>query len=132
VDARDRVGVDCSGGATRAVRPAAEVNGGDSAPMVRGNEEEVRKLQGSVGKLGVGPIGVEKGRRGVFYGEQGRRRAALIGSGAPAGIQQRLEAGEHEQGFGKLARGLVGAMGARWWLSTAARGSPEKESGRRR
>jgi hypothetical protein len=39
--------------------------------MVGGDEEEVRKLQGSVGKLGVGPIGVEKGRRGVLYGEQG-------------------------------------------------------------
>jgi hypothetical protein len=132
VDARDRVGVDCSGGATRAVRPAAEVNGGDGAPMVGGDEEEVRKLQGSMGKLGVGPIGVEKGWRGCSTASRGQRRAALVGSGAPAGIQRRLEAGEHEQGSGKLARGLVGAMGARWWLSMVARGSPERESGRRR
>jgi hypothetical protein len=70
VDARDRVGVDCRGGATRAVRPAAEVNSGGGALVVGGGEEEVGKLQGGVGKLGVAPIGVEKGRRGVLHGEQ--------------------------------------------------------------
>jgi hypothetical protein len=70
VDGRDRVGVACSGGVTRAVRPAAEVNGGGGGPVVGGGEEEVGKLQGGVGKLGVGPIGVEKGRRGVLHGEQ--------------------------------------------------------------
>jgi hypothetical protein len=43
-DGRDRVGVACSGGATRAVRPTAEVNGGGGAPMVGGGEEEVGKL----------------------------------------------------------------------------------------
>jgi hypothetical protein len=46
------------------------VNGGGGAPVVGGSEEEVGKLQGGVGKLGVGPIGVEKGRRGVLHGEQ--------------------------------------------------------------
>jgi hypothetical protein len=63
--------VACSGGVTRAVRPAAEENGGDGAPVVRGGEEGVGKLQGDVGKLGVGLIGVEKGRDGVLHGEQG-------------------------------------------------------------
>jgi hypothetical protein len=71
VDARDRVGVNCSGGAVGEVRPAAEVNGGGGAPVVGGGKEEVRKLRGGVGKLGVGPVGVEKGRRGVLHGEQG-------------------------------------------------------------
>jgi hypothetical protein len=70
VDARDRVGVDCSSGATRAVWSAVEVNDGGGAPVVGGGEEEVGKLQGGVGKLGVGPIGVEKGRRGVLHCEQ--------------------------------------------------------------
>jgi hypothetical protein len=67
---RDRVGVACSGGATRAVQPAAGMNGRSGAPVVGDGEEEVRMLLGSVRKLGVGPIGVEKGRRGVFHGEQ--------------------------------------------------------------
>jgi hypothetical protein len=52
-----------------AVRPAAEMNGGSDATVVGGSDEEVGMLLGSVGKLGVGPIGVEKGRRGVFHGE---------------------------------------------------------------
>jgi hypothetical protein len=76
VDTRDRVRVDCSGGATRAERPATEVNNGGGALVVGGGGEEVGKLQGGVEKLGVGPIGVEKGRRGVFHGEQ---RAAADG-----------------------------------------------------
>jgi hypothetical protein len=62
--------VDCSGSAMRAVRPAVEVNGGGGALVVEGGGEEVGKLQGGVEKLGVGPIGVEKGRRGVLHGEQ--------------------------------------------------------------
>jgi hypothetical protein len=70
VDARDRVGVDCSGGATRVVQPATEVKGGGGAPVVGGGEEEVGKLQGGVGKLGVGPIGVEEGWEAVLRGEQ--------------------------------------------------------------
>jgi hypothetical protein len=71
VDARDRVEVDCSGGATRAVLPAAEVNGGGGAPVVGGGEEEVGKLQGGVGKLEVESIGVEEGRRNGFYEDRG-------------------------------------------------------------
>jgi hypothetical protein len=70
VDARDRVGVACSGGATRAVQPAAEVNGGGGASVVGGGEEVVGELQGGVEKLGVEAIGVEEGRRGVPHGEQ--------------------------------------------------------------
>jgi hypothetical protein len=90
VGGRDRVGVACSGGATRAVRPAVEVNGGGDAPVVGGGEEEVGMLQGGVGKLGVGPIGVERGRRGMFHGEQ---KAAVGGdrrhtSGSQCGAQR--------------------------------------------
>jgi hypothetical protein len=54
----------------------AEVNSRGGAPVVVGGEEGVGKLQGGVGKLGVGPIGVEEGRRGVLHGEQ---RAAAGG-----------------------------------------------------
>jgi hypothetical protein len=61
----------CSGGATRAVRPAAEENGSGGAPVLVSGEEEVGELQGSVGKLEVGSIGVEKGWEGVLHGEQG-------------------------------------------------------------
>jgi hypothetical protein len=43
-DGRDRVGVVCSSGATRAVRPAVEVNGGGGAPMVRDGKEGVEEL----------------------------------------------------------------------------------------
>jgi hypothetical protein len=87
-------------------------------------EEGVGELQDGVGKLAVGSIGVEEGWEGVFHGEQG---AAVVGSGAPA--RRRLEAGEHEQGLGKFARGSMGTMGGRWWLPTAARSSPEGRSG---
>jgi hypothetical protein len=48
----------------------AEVNGEGGVSVVRGGEEEVGELQGDVGKLGVGLIGVEEGRRGVLHGEQ--------------------------------------------------------------
>jgi hypothetical protein len=63
---------------------------------------------------------------------RGRRRAAIVGSSAPAKIRRCLKAGEHEQGLGKLVRRSVGAMGGRWWLSTATSTSPEGRSGRRR
>jgi hypothetical protein len=53
------------------VRPAAEDNGGGGAPVVVSGEEEVGELQGSVGKLEVGSIGVEKGRERVLHGDQG-------------------------------------------------------------
>jgi hypothetical protein len=43
---------------------------GDDAPMVLGDEEKIRELQGDVGKLEVGSIGVEVDREGVFHGEQ--------------------------------------------------------------
>jgi hypothetical protein len=48
-----------------------EENSRDGALVVVGGEEEVGELQGGVEKLGVGPIGVEKGREGVLHGEQG-------------------------------------------------------------
>jgi hypothetical protein len=41
---RDRVGVVCNGGATRAVPPAVEVNSGGSAPTVGGGKEGVEEL----------------------------------------------------------------------------------------
>jgi hypothetical protein len=52
------------------VQPAAQVNFGNGAPVVGGGEEEVGELLDSVGKLGVGPVGVVGGRRRVFHGEQ--------------------------------------------------------------
>jgi hypothetical protein len=55
---------------------------------------------------------------------------AVVGNGAPAEIQRRLGAGEHEQGWRKLARGSMGAMGGRGWLSTMASISPERRSRR--
>jgi hypothetical protein len=61
-----------------------------------------------------------------------RRRTVIVGNCAPAKIEGRLGAGEHEQRLGKLARGSVRAMGARWWLSMATCGSPERRSERRR
>jgi hypothetical protein len=69
-DGRDWVRVACSSGATRAVRPAVEENGGGGAPVVVSGEEEVGELQGGVGKLEVGSIGGEEGRKGVLHGEQ--------------------------------------------------------------
>jgi hypothetical protein len=39
--------------------------------VVVGGEEGVWKLQGGVGKLEVGSIGVEEDREGVLHGEQG-------------------------------------------------------------
>jgi hypothetical protein len=70
MDARNRVGVTCSSGATRAVRPAAEVNGGGGASVVMGGDKVVGELQGGVEKLEVEAIGVAEGRRGVPHGEQ--------------------------------------------------------------
>jgi hypothetical protein len=74
-------------------------------------------------------LGSRRVGKGCYTASRGRRRAAVIGSGAPAKIRRRLEAGEHEQGLGKLARGSVEKMGGRRRLSTAARSSPEGESG---
>jgi hypothetical protein len=96
--------------------------------VVVSGEEGVGELQGDVGELVVGSIGIEEGREGVLHGEQG---AAVAGSGSPAEIRRRLGAGEHEQGWRKPARGSVGAMGGQRRLSTAASGSPEGRSGRR-
>jgi hypothetical protein len=61
-----------------------------------------------------------------------RRRAALVGNGAPVGVGGRLGIGEHKQGPGKLPRWSGRAMDAWWRLPTAARGSPERRNGRRR
>jgi hypothetical protein len=47
------------------------VNGGGGTPVVLGNEGGVRKLQGGVGKLEVGSIGVKEGWEGVLHSEQG-------------------------------------------------------------
>jgi hypothetical protein len=59
-DGRDWVGVACSGGATRAVRPAAEENDGGGVLAVVSGEEGVGELQGGVGKLVVESIRVEE------------------------------------------------------------------------
>jgi hypothetical protein len=91
---RDRVGVACNGGAARTVQPAAEVNGGNDAPVVEGGEEEVKELLDSVGKLGVGPIGVlggpEKGAPRRTESDGGWSSSALVGGQCGAlGIQLR-------------------------------------------
>jgi hypothetical protein len=52
----------CSGGVTRTVQLAVEVNSRGGAPAVRGGKEGVEELQGDVAKLEVRSIGVEKGR----------------------------------------------------------------------
>jgi hypothetical protein len=117
--------------ARREQAEAVEGNGGGGAPVVVSSEEGVGKLHGGAGKLDVGSIGVEKGRERVLHGEQGARRAAVAGRGAPAEIRWRLGAGEHEQELGKLARGSVGAMGGRRRLPTTVSGSPDGRNGRR-
>jgi hypothetical protein len=66
---------------------------------------------------------------GCSTASRGRRRAAVVGSGAPAEIRWCLGAGEHEQELRNLARGSVGTMGGQRRLSTAARSSPEGRSG---
>jgi hypothetical protein len=43
---------------------------GDDAPMVLGDEEKIGELQGNLGRLEVGSIGIEVDRKGVFHGEQ--------------------------------------------------------------
>jgi hypothetical protein len=58
-----------------------------------------------------------------------RRRTVVVGDYALAKIGGRLGAGKHKQGSRKFARGSVRAIGARWWLSTVIRGSPERRSG---
>jgi hypothetical protein len=45
--------------------------------------------------------------------------AALVGNGAPAAIGGQQGVDEHEQGTGKLVRGLMGTRGAWWRLPTA-------------
>jgi hypothetical protein len=75
---------------------------------------------------------VWEGSKWAAHGEQAAEAAVVVGNRAPAKIGGRLGAGEHEQSSGKLARGSVRAIGARWWLSTVTSGSPERRSGRRR
>jgi hypothetical protein len=44
--------------------------------------------------------------------------AALIGDEAPVAIGRQQGVDEHEPATGKLARGLIGAEDAWWWLPT--------------
>jgi hypothetical protein len=67
--------------------------------------------------------------KGCSMASRGRQRAAVVGSGAPTGIRWCLRAGEHKQVLVKLSRGLMGAMGGRRQLPTAASSSPEWRSG---
>jgi hypothetical protein len=119
--------VDCSGGVAGAVQPAAEVNSG----AVLGWSGVARKRSGSF-KAVWGQLGSRRVRKGCSAASRRRRRAAVVGNGAPTGIRRCLEAGEHEQALGKFSRGLMGAMGSRRRLSKAARRSLEGRSGRRR
>jgi hypothetical protein len=91
----------------------------------------VRKRSGSFRAV-WDQLGSRRVGKGCSTASRRWRRAALVGSGALAGIQRRLEAGEHEQGLEKLAMGSVGTMGGRRRLPTAASTSPEGRSGRRR
>jgi hypothetical protein len=75
---------------------------------------------------------VREGSEWAAHGEQEAAAAVVVGNRAPAKIGGRLGAGEHEQSSGKLGTGSVRAMGARWWLSTVTRGSPERRSRQRR
>jgi hypothetical protein len=75
---------------------------------------------------------VREGSEWAAHGEQEAAAVVVVGNRAPAKIGGRLGAGEHEQSSGKLARGSVRAISARWWLSTGTCGSPERRSGRRR
>jgi hypothetical protein len=77
---RDRVGVACNGSAARTVRPVVKVNGGNGAPVVGGGEEEVEELLDSVGKLGVGPIGVVGAGEGCSTANRKRRWVELAGT----------------------------------------------------
>jgi hypothetical protein len=56
--------------------------------------------------------------------------AALVGDRTLAAIGGQQGVNKHEQGTGKLARGLVGARDVWWRLPTATSASPEEESGR--
>jgi hypothetical protein len=44
--------------------------------------------------------------------------AALVGDEAPVAIGRQQGVDEHERATGKLARGLIGAEDAWWWLPT--------------
>jgi hypothetical protein len=61
-----------------------------------------------------------------------RRRAALVGSGALAGVRRRLGAGKYKQRLEKLPEVSERAMAAWWRLPTVTRSSPEEGIGRRR
>jgi hypothetical protein len=93
--------VACYGGATRAVRPAAEMNGGRGTPVVGSGEEVVEELQGDVEKLGVEAIGVEEGRRGVLHG----------GQKATAGGDRRHTSGSRWGALGDQLRGHRASRG---------------------
>jgi hypothetical protein len=67
------------------VQLAAEVNGGNGAPVVGGGEEEVGELLESVGKLGVGPIGVVGAGEGCSTANRKWRRVEIAGTRRGAG-----------------------------------------------
>jgi hypothetical protein len=58
----------------------AKVNGGNGTPVVGGGEEEVEELLDSVGKLGVGPIGVVGAGEGCSTANRKRRQVELAGT----------------------------------------------------
>jgi hypothetical protein len=113
-----------------AVRQAVEVNGGDGALVVGGGEGEVGKLLGGVEKLGMGPIGVEKGRRGVLHGEQeavvgGGRRQRCSGRNwrAAGGWGARAKVGKACYGVGgSNGRSVTAVHGDPWFTEKGKRG----------
>jgi hypothetical protein len=96
----------------------------------------VRKRSGSFravwGSWRRGQFEARRVGKGCSMASKRRRRAAVVSNGAPAEIRRCLGAGEDEQGWRKLARGSVGTMGGRQWLSTVTRSSPDGRNGRRR
>jgi hypothetical protein len=62
------------------------VIGGDGAPVVGGGEEEVGELLDSVGKLSVGPIGVEGAGKGCSMASRKWRRVEIAGTHREAGV----------------------------------------------
>jgi hypothetical protein len=86
VGGRDRVGVACSGGATRAVRPAAEVNSGGGAPVVGGGEEEVGMLRAVWGSSVWGQLGSRGVGEGCSTVSRKRRQVEIAGTRRQAGV----------------------------------------------
>jgi hypothetical protein len=104
--------------------------GGDRRQLV--GEPRVVELHRVDVVLTEGLLWCGRARSGLPTVSKKRWRTVIVSDRALARIGGQQGARKHKQGSGKLARGSVKAMGARWWLSTVTRGSPERRSGWRR